>query len=75
MNKWLHKFMEKPDISDNTDKWDGNLENMPGGGPDKPDRSDPNLNLSGLSGTPWALLRQILEISPGKCRYRCARYS
>ena len=53
MNKWLHKFMEKPDISDNTDKWDGNLENMPGGGPDKPDRLDPNLNLSGLSGSTY----------------------
>lgn len=56
MNSWLHKFMEKPDISDkpdkpdNTDKWDENLENMPGGRPDKPDRLDPSLNLSGLSG-------------------------
>jgi hypothetical protein len=59
MNKWLHKFMEKPDISDkpdNTDKWDGNLENIPGEGPDKPDRLDPNLNLSGLSGRPQGLL-------------------
>ena len=72
MSKWLHKFMEKPDISDNTDisdkpdKWDRNLENMPGGGPDKPDRLDPSLNLSGLSGPPWGLLEENLEINPRK---------
>ena len=50
MNNWLHKFMEKPDISDNTDKWDENLKNMPGGGPDKPDRFNSNANMSVLSG-------------------------
>ena len=61
MNKWLHKFMEKPDISDNADKWDENLENMPGGGPDKPDRLDLSLNLSGLSGSPWGLLGENLS--------------
>lgn len=61
MNKWLHKFMEKPDISDKTDKWDGNLENMPGGGPDKTDRLDPSLNLSDLSGSPWDLLEEKIE--------------
>jgi hypothetical protein len=64
MNNWLHKFMEKPDISDNTDKWDENLENMPGGGPDKPDRLDPSLNLSGLSGSPWGLLGENLNNIP-----------
>lgn len=63
MDKWLHKFMEKPDISD---KWDGNLENMPGEGPDKPDRLDPSLNLSGLSGRPWGILEENLEINPRK---------
>jgi hypothetical protein len=48
MNNWLHKFMEKPDISDKPDKWDENLENMPGGGPDKPDKWDENLeNMPG----------------------------
>lgn len=56
--------MEKPDISDNTDKWDENLENMPGGGPDKPDRLDPSLNLSGLSGSPWGLLGENLSNMP-----------
>lgn len=61
MNKWLHKFMEKPDISDNTDKWDENLKNMPGGGPDKPDRLDLSLNLSGLAGSPWGLLGENLS--------------
>jgi hypothetical protein len=67
MNKWIHKFMEKPDISDKpdkpdiSDKWDENLENMPGGGPDKPDRLDPSLNLSGLSGSPWGLLGENLS--------------
>ncbi len=73
MNKWLHKFMEKPDISDkpdkpdisdNTDKRYGNLENMPGGGPDKPDRLDPSLNVSGLSGSPGALLGENLSKMP-----------
>jgi len=64
MNNWLHKFMEKPDISDNTDKWDENLENMPGGGPDKPDRLDPSLNLSGLSGSSWDLLGENLRNIP-----------
>ncbi|MBP9691907.1 MAG: hypothetical protein KBD90_01075 [Alphaproteobacteria bacterium] len=70
MNNWLHKFMEKPDISDKpdkpdiSDKWDENLENMPGGGPDKPDRLDPSLNLSGLSGSPWALLGENLSNMP-----------
>lgn len=74
MNKWLHKFMKKPDISDKpentdiSDIWAGNLGNMPGGGPDKPDRLDPSLNLSGLSGSPGALfgenLRNIPEIGP-----------
>lgn len=60
--------MEKPDISDKpdntdiSDKWDGNLENMSGGGPDKPDRLDPSLNLSGLSGRPWGLLEENLRI-------------
>jgi len=64
MNKWLHKFMEKPDKPDNTDKRDGNLENMPGGGPDKPDRLGPNFILSGLSGSAGALLGENLSNMP-----------
>src|SRR5207253_1582333 len=73
MNNWLHKFMKKPDISDNTDisdkpdisdKWGENLGNMPGGGPDKPDRLDPSLNLSGLSGFNQALFDKNLRYMP-----------
>jgi hypothetical protein len=30
-------------------------------GPDKPDRLDPNLNMSGLSGSPWGLLDEKTE--------------
>jgi hypothetical protein len=62
--------MEKPDISDKpdntdiSDKWDGNLENMSGGVPDKPDRLDPSLNVSGLSGRPWGLLEENLRNIP-----------
>ncbi len=31
---------------------------------DKPDRLDPSLNLSGLSGSPWGLLRENLNNMP-----------
>ena len=64
MNKWLLKFMEQPDISDNTDisdrfeLLDKKMEYMPGGGPDKTDKFDPNLNMSVLSGHVPELLRE-----------------
>lgn len=58
MNKWLHKFMEKPDISDRFELLDKKMENMHGVGPDKPDRLDPNLNMSGLSGRAPGLLEK-----------------
>lgn len=54
--------MEKPDIFDNTDisdrfeLLDKKMENMHGIGPDKTDRFDPNLNMSGLSGRAPGLL-------------------
>lgn len=56
--------MEKPDISDNTDisdrfeLLDKKMENMHGGGPDKTDRFDPNVNMSGLSGRAPGLLEE-----------------
>jgi hypothetical protein len=63
--------MKKPDISDNTDRFeflDKKMENMPGGGPDKTDRFDSALNMSDLSGRPLGLLdenlRNISEIGP-----------
>ena len=56
MNKWLHKFMENPDISDRFEFLDKKMENMHGSGPDKTDRFDPTLNMSGLSGRAPRLL-------------------
>lgn len=47
MNRWLHKFMEKPDISDKFDLLDKKMENMHGVGPDKTDRFDLSANMSG----------------------------
>ena len=61
MNNWLHKFMEKPDISDNTDRLSENMENMPRAGPDKPDRFEPPFNMSVLSVRPGALLGENLN--------------
>src|SRR3990167_5226615 len=61
MNRWLHKFMEKPDISDKFDLLDKKMENMHGIGPDKTDRLGPNLNMSVLSGRAQGLLDENLE--------------
>lgn len=62
--------MEKPDISDTTDisdKWDGNLENIPGEGPDKTDRFNLSANMSGLSGPSTGHFDRNLEnMSPSR---------
>lgn len=61
MNRWLHKFMEKPDISDKFDLLDKKMENMHGVGPDKTDRFDLSANMSDLSGRPLGFLDEKLE--------------
>ncbi len=48
---------------------------MPGVGPDKPDRLGPNLNLSGLSGSPSGLLREKVENNPSKGGDKSARFN
>ena len=66
MNKWLLKFMEKPDIPDRFELLDKKMKNMHGVGPDKTDRFDPNVNMSVLSGRAQGLLADFTPLKSSK---------